>query len=135
MHGLDLVHGDLKGVRTFPCKRFRTDLIPSIQVNILINGNRRACITDFGLSAVTRTGARANDAASFVSQYSLEPFTHGGTYRWMSPELLYPELYGLTDDRPTSESDRWALAMVIYEVCIHVVFFTQYSLKPTTPRF
>jgi len=135
MHGLDLVHGDLKGVRTFPCKRFRTDLIPSIQVNILINRNRRACITDFGLSAVTRTEAHANDTASFVSQYSLAPFTQGGTYRWMSPELLYPELYGLTDDRPTRESDCWALAMVIYEVCIHTVFFTQYSLKSTMPRF
>lgn len=34
----------------------------------------------------------------------------------MSPELLLPENYGLTDDRPTRESDRWALAMVIYEV-------------------
>ena len=27
MHGLNLVHGDLKGARIFPCKRFRTDLI------------------------------------------------------------------------------------------------------------
>ena len=48
----------------------------------------------------------------------------------MSPELLIPEYYGLTDDRPTRESDRWALAMVIYEVRIHLmVFLTQYTLN------
>ena len=65
-----------------------------------------------------------------VSRYSLAPFTQGGTYRWMSPELLLPENYGLIDDRPTRESDRWALAMVVYEVRIHtMVFVTQYSLN------
>ena len=34
----------------------------------------------------------------------------------MSPELLYPERYGLKDIRPTKESDNYALGMVIFEV-------------------
>ena len=39
----------------------------------------------------------------------------GGTYRWVSPELLDPEGYG-SDGRSTRESDCFALGMVVYEV-------------------
>jgi len=39
----------------------------------------------------------------------------GGTFRWMSPELLDPEHFD-SDGRPTRESDCYALGMVIYEV-------------------
>lgn len=53
----------------------------------------------------------------------------------MSPELLLPEDHGLTDDRPTRESDRWALAMVIYEVCVHDVVRYRHPLDSTIPRF
>ena len=42
--------------------------------------------------------------------------SYEGTIRWMSPELLDPDGFG-TDGRPTRESDRYALGMVIYEVC------------------
>ena len=39
----------------------------------------------------------------------------GGTLQWMSPELL--KLVGTGSNiRPTSESDCYALAMVVYEV-------------------
>ena len=34
----------------------------------------------------------------------------------MSPELLHPEHFGITDGRPTKQSDCYAFAMVIYEV-------------------
>jgi len=34
----------------------------------------------------------------------------------MSPELLYPDKYGLKDSRLTKQSDCYALGMVIYEV-------------------
>jgi len=40
----------------------------------------------------------------------------GGTIQWMSPELLYPERFGLKKSRPTKESDCYALGMVVYEV-------------------
>lgn len=39
-----------------------------------------------------------------------------GSTRWMSPELLNPEDYGLTTTNPTLESDMYAFGMVIYEV-------------------
>ena len=41
----------------------------------------------------------------------------GGTFGWMSPELLDPLLFG-SNGRPTRESDCYALGMVIYEVSI-----------------
>jgi hypothetical protein len=47
---------------------------------------------------------------------SSSSFPHGGTVRWMSPELLYPEDFGLKDSRRTKRSDCYALGMVIYEV-------------------
>jgi len=34
----------------------------------------------------------------------------------MSPELLDPKKFNAPDPRPTKESDRFALGMVIYEV-------------------
>jgi len=34
----------------------------------------------------------------------------------MSPELFYPENFGLTDSHPTKHSDCYALGMVMYEV-------------------
>ena len=43
-------------------------------------------------------------------------FTAGGTVRWMSPELLDPDRFGIADDRPTKASDCYALGMVVYEV-------------------
>ena len=43
-------------------------------------------------------------------------FTAGGTFPWMSPELLDPERFGASDDRPTKKSDSYALGMVVYEV-------------------
>jgi hypothetical protein len=43
-------------------------------------------------------------------------FTAGGTIRRMSPELLVPEQFGASDDRPTKKSDCYALGMVVYEV-------------------
>ena len=40
----------------------------------------------------------------------------GGTIGWMSPELLDPGRFNLTEGRRTKESDCYALGMVIYEV-------------------
>ncbi|KAF9644629.1 kinase-like protein, partial [Thelephora ganbajun] len=90
--------------------------------NILINKDRRACIADFGLTTVTGAVTRVisgSSQASLISHESLMSFTTGGTYRWMSPELLDPERFGLLqseDNRPTKQSDCYALGMVIYEV-------------------
>ena len=46
---------------------------------------------------------------------SLMSFVPGGSYQWMSPELLDFDADGL-EHRPTKESDIYALGMLIYEV-------------------
>ena len=44
----------------------------------------------------------------------------------MSPELLHPERFGIPEsesDRPTRQSDCYALGMVIYEVRVCAIEF------------
>ena len=121
-----MVHGDLKGVRfiSSKCNTFILRPQPSTKANILVNRDRRACIADFGLSTITGVATRAAagaSQASLISNDTLMSFTGGGTRRWMSPELLDPERFGIPeseDNRPTRQSDCYALGMVIYEVCI-----------------
>ena len=87
------------------------------QANILITRDSRACLADLDLSTI-----RAPASASLTSLHStasLIPSTVGGTIRWTSPELLYPDMFGIIDDRPTKESDCYALGMTVYEVCVN----------------
>jgi serine/threonine protein kinase len=125
MHGLQMVHGDVKGVRMSRLRHL--DICRSYsKANILINKHRQACLHDFGHSIITdvATHVAAGDSQeSLISNDSLMSFTAGGTGRWMSPELLDPELFGIPEsegDRPTRQSDCYALGMVIYEVCFGV---------------
>jgi serine/threonine protein kinase len=102
MHRLHVVHGNLKGA------------------NIYIR-NFHACIADFGTSTIARMEPWVDSGTALT--VSLVPFTSGGSLRWMSPELLDPKRFNLPDPRPTKESDRFALGMVIYEVlCGHVPY-------------
>ena len=80
---------------------------PSIKANILINQNGNACLADFGFLTISLDSADPTTSNSFVE---------GGTTQWMSPELLDPDQFGSKDNRPTKESDCYALGMVIYEV-------------------
>ncbi|KAF9780864.1 kinase-like domain-containing protein [Thelephora terrestris] len=89
MHERGMIHGDLKGA------------------NILIDGNGRARLADFGLLAIV------SDPATIISSAA---FSGAGTHRWMSPELLDPERFQLKHSRPTKLSDCYALGMVVYEV-------------------
>jgi len=94
------------------------------QGNILINQSFRACLADFGLSTVVSVERRTVSGATLISpaaEASLMSFTPGGTTRWMSPELLDPDQYGLPDSRPTKQSDCYALGMVVYEVRADIV--------------
>jgi len=81
----------------------------------MIDDNGRACISDFSLLAIIY------DQQTFISSYK-----EGGTAPWMGPELLDPGSFGLKDSRPTKESDRYALGMVVYEVLSGQVPFSAY---------
>jgi len=84
-----VIHGDLKGN------------------NILIDGDGRAVITDFGLAKVREE----------ISEYTDKPSSMlGGSTRWMAPELLITDL---EDDRKppiSTYSDVYAFASVCLEV-------------------
>src|ERR1700753_4170970 len=79
-----------------------------IEANILIDENCRARLADFGFLTIVSDPMNSTTSSSSAIT--------GGTTRWMSPELLYPEQFHRKDSRPTKESDRYALGMVIYEV-------------------
>ncbi|CCM05082.1 uncharacterized protein FIBRA_07289 [Fibroporia radiculosa] len=89
LHSRDVVHGDLKGL------------------NILIDDNRQARLSDFGL-------------ASVVSGSSFEMFSvtnrDAGSTRWMAPELIDPEDADLERACPTYASDIYAMGMVMLEI-------------------
>ena len=107
MHGEGMIHGDLKGV----CIRALIAISPPkaffIKLNILIDQVGQARLADFGLLAII------SDSAHHTSSSTPKG---AGTTRWMSPELLDPERFGLGDGRPTKWSDTYALGMVILEV-------------------
>ena len=82
--------------------------------NILIDQVGNARIADFGLLTIISDPANPLGSASY---------TQGGTARWMSPELIDPQRFGLKDSCPTTSSDCYALGMVIYEtISGHVPF-------------
>lgn len=74
------------------------------QANILMNNDNRAVLADFGLAVLS-----AVPATTMAT-------TGVGTPRWMAPELLVPEEYGLAHSNPSKQSDVYAFGMVIYEV-------------------
>ena len=114
IHSQDMIHGDLKGVRLRQVEAL-TLLSLSVKANILVDQTGHARVADFGL--LTIISDPANGLSSNVSTQG------GGTVRWMSPELILPQRFGLEDSRPTKPSDCYALGMVIYEtISGHVPF-------------
>ena len=116
MHEQGIIHGNLRGVRPNPIVTLPYPSLHNPKSNILIDNNGHARLADFGLLRIL------SDESTITS-------TAGGatTAQWMSPELLYPDGFGLTDTRPTKESDCYALGMTIYEVLRGKTPFAQYS--------
>ena len=82
-----------------------------------MNKDRRACLVDFGLSAIISVDTHLDPALFAANKRdSLMSIIYGGSYRWMSPELLDPDAH---EHRPTKGSDIYALGMLIYEVRTH----------------
>ncbi|KZT54923.1 kinase-like protein [Calocera cornea HHB12733] len=85
-----IVHGDLR--------------LP----NILVQRTGQACLTDYGLSPVMH-GMPGIEESDFSPSQS--------HVRWMAPERLYPESYGLkSSDSFTPASDIFAFGMVVYQL-------------------
>ena len=101
-----MIHGDLKGVRFRVLIPILVPNAPSMKANILIDKDGRARLADFGLLTLVSN-------PTYFTASSSVPM--GGTVRWMSPELLEPEQFGMDNDHPTKESDCYALGMVVYE--------------------
>jgi serine/threonine protein kinase len=87
LHSQDIIHGDLRGT------------------NILVDNKGHACLADFGL-AVFSNATLANQSSQ-----------HGGSVRWMGPELLYPQSCGLEYFQRTFANDVYSFACVCIEVC------------------
>ncbi|KAE9181087.1 hypothetical protein PF002_g27378 [Phytophthora fragariae] len=94
LHARNVVHGDLKGN------------------NIVIGSEKKAKVTDFGLSAITNDG--------------IDPRISGASH-WVAPECFIHEFA-----RPTFESDIYALGMCIVEA-LRVVAAGEDNTKPCLP--
>ncbi|KAJ7115375.1 kinase-like domain-containing protein, partial [Mycena epipterygia] len=90
-----IVHGDLKGI------------------NILVNGNGRVQIADFGSAYLV---SDAEDRRSSRKWPRNAPHSRGGTYRWMAPELLSPSRFGKACSLATFESDMFAFGMLSMKI-------------------
>ena len=90
--------------------------LPCSQANILIRDDGRACLADFSLLTI------ASNQSTFITSC-----VEGGTIQWMSPELIYPDRFGLEKIRPTKASDCYALGMVIHEVLSGQIPFTPWK--------
>ncbi|KLO06861.1 kinase-like protein [Schizopora paradoxa] len=89
LHRQGMVHGDIKSA------------------NVLVDDKLHACLSDFGLAAVTHDAR----TASMITTSS----TAHGSIRWMAPELLHPMHTGREHGRATAESDTYAFAMLMLE--------------------
>ncbi|KAJ7091357.1 kinase-like domain-containing protein [Mycena belliarum] len=86
LHSQNIIHGDLRGC------------------NILVDDGWHACLADFGLAVFSD--------ATGVTHTS----HHGGSVRWMSPELHYPQSCGLENFQRTFASDVYSFAFVCVEL-------------------
>ena len=91
----------------------------SIKDNVLVDQDGHARLADFGLLTFV------SDPTNPTTASTVKHF--GGTRRWMSPELLYPQKFGFEQSRPTKKSDCYALGMVVLEVLSDAAPFARYQ--------
>lgn len=86
LHENDIVHGDLT------------------PTNILINGDGKICLADFGLSMILAESGNP----TFNS-------CHGGNVRWMAPEIALPESEG-EPTKPTMPADIYSHGCIMLQL-------------------
>ena len=97
LHSRDVVHREIKGVRSHPDSDFALLLTPR-QSNVLVDAGGRARIADFGLAMVTtREG------------FTIGPFQREYSPRWTAPEVLSEQSSG-------KPADIFSFAMLMIEV-------------------
>ena len=107
MHNLDIVHGDLKPVR--PPRSFLSYNTNSAKANILVNAGGDACLADFGYTLVLSQSIPTPNSTFY-----------GGTARFMAPEVMRSgNEHG---NKPTKDSDKWSLGLVMYQVSSLVLY-------------
>ncbi|KIK96686.1 hypothetical protein PAXRUDRAFT_289880 [Paxillus rubicundulus Ve08.2h10] len=95
LHSQAVVHGDLSGS------------------NVLINGNGRACISDFGLSTLLTAPGESMFSTSFKGT---------GALRWAAPELLHlgedksGDQENLPRVPPTPQSDTYSFGAIMLQI-------------------
>jgi serine/threonine protein kinase len=108
MHNLEsgpVAHGDIKLVSVDFEIISRPTLADHTKTNVLVTSDETALICDFGRSR------QGNDRPNEVMLSNSSQFA--GTVRYMSPELLVPEL-----SRPSPTADMWAYGCIALEVRI-----------------
>lgn len=129
-HNRPIRHGDLKSVSTIAASNKDCAHGSRSQLNILVNSEYRAVITDFGSARVVtdRPLLTSTDDEEALTTILNQPADDGSprvtfsedtkhltlsncdyTIRWAAPEVLMGEECGLS-------SDIWALGWIIYEV-------------------
>jgi len=79
----------------------------------------RACLVDFGFMTMVLDPDHPMSCSTELE---------GGTMRFMPPELLGPEKFGMKNSKPTTQGDIYAFGLVIFQVCEEVVGI-DWSLK------
>ena len=74
----------------------------------MITGEGVARIGDFGITAIITDPTVVERSTATTSKL--------GITRYMAPELLNPQAFGLTHSNPSKESDVYSFGMTTYEV-------------------
>ncbi|KDQ52290.1 hypothetical protein JAAARDRAFT_113212, partial [Jaapia argillacea MUCL 33604] len=106
LHCENVVHGDLRGA------------------NILMNDQGHCQLADFGLAAF----AEATKGAYTTTN------SRPGSTRWMAPELLFPERFGIVGTRRTCATDIFSYGCVCIEIHTGSLPFYDLSADPAIIR-
>jgi serine/threonine protein kinase len=99
-----VVHGDLTGVRSIVY--YITGILMSgCKTNVLIDGDRKAYLADFGLSGTFEKVVGMTYLAKLTS--------HPGALRWAAPELLSGEE---STALATTQSDMYSFGNIMLQV-------------------
>jgi len=100
MHGLNIVYGNLKIVRT-SISSCSGKVLTFVQTNFLVDAGGRIRITGLGAASVPPT----------ASTVGVDRF-----FRGVAPELVDPERFQLTNAGVTTASDVYAFGVLAWEV-------------------